>query len=56
MKKVHMASVEEATEGDNTTYISILCDWNEKVLMGPDYTEDSKFVTCKRCLKILKEF
>ena len=56
-KVTHAASVEQATESDNTTWVYILCDPqdNKYGYDDPEYG-DTKDVTCKRCLKIMEKF
>ena len=56
VKKTHFAHVEQATESDNTTYVYILCDHDERRYSDePEYTEREEYVTCKHCIKLLKK-
>ena len=52
-KVTHFASIEQATESDNTTWVYILCDPRDEKY-GYEDPEYGDVVTCKRCLKILE--
>ena len=55
-KVVHYASVEQATESDNTEYATITCDPYDKLYENPVYSGSYKDVTCKRCKRIVDKF
>jgi len=50
MGKVHHATIGEATESDNQTWVYIDCDPDDRI-EDPEYSKNWDYVDCKRCLK-----
>jgi hypothetical protein len=49
--KVHYATVDEATESDNTTWVYIACDPGDQFVNKLSYSKWWAGVTCKNCLR-----
>ena len=54
--RTHFASIDRATESDNTEYAKIACDPDERTTRGENgnYTDNEKNVDCGHCLNLLR--